>query len=154
MRQLVCALALSFFVANAVNAQEIVFPIEGNISSPYGTRKHPIVHKLLEHLGVDIPAQAGTHIRAIGKGRVIFSGEYGGYGNLIVILHGNEISTHYAHCQELYVNVGQNVRAGEIIGSVGKSGMATGPHLHLEFRQSGVPQDPSEYLPGLLGVRR
>ena len=91
-------------------------------------------------------APAGTSIRAFGAGTVIEAGPRGGYGNLVVIDHGNGITSRYAHQSSLDVEVGQVVTAGDVIGRVGSTGASTGPHLHFEIRRDGVSRDPAPYL--------
>lgn len=121
-------------------------PVESAIiSSKFDLhRKHPILHKIRAHKGVDYAADIGTPINATGDGRIIFLGKKNGYGNTIVIQHDKHRSTLYAHMQKFarYMRVGRKVRQGQIIGYVGQTGLATGPHLHYEFRVDGVHIDP------------
>lgn len=77
---------------------------------------------------------------------MIFAGWYGGYGNAVIIDHGNGLATMYAHSQELYVSEGQTVQRGQAIAAVGSTGLSTGPHLHFEVRKDGEPVDPAAYL--------
>jgi murein DD-endopeptidase MepM/ murein hydrolase activator NlpD len=79
----------------------------------------------------------------------MYSDPHGGYGNLVVIEHAKGITSHYGHCDTLKVRLGQRVKAGEIIATVGNTGISTGAHLHFEIRREGKPQDPERYLPGL-----
>ena len=115
------------------------------ISSRFNlTRKHPILNKIRAHKGVDYAAATGTPIMAAGDGKVIFRGSKGGYGSTIIIQHGSQYSTLYAHMHK-YANrtqKGARVKQGQIIGYIGKSGLATGPHLHYEFRVNGVHRNP------------
>ena len=136
---------------NHLTDNSFVYPVMGpRTSSDFGTRKHPINKKIRRHHhGVDLAAPKGSIIRAIATGRVIYSDPLGGYGNLIVIRHSNGLSSHYGHCQQRAVQVGQRVKAGEIIGTVGSTGLSTGPHLHFEIRKDGEPQHPESFLPGL-----
>lgn len=120
-----------------------VNPISGHITSRYGARESIRDHT---HQGLDIAAKIGTNIKAVADGKVIHSGEMGGYGNLIIIDHGNGITTYYGHCSKLIVKVGEKVNAGDIIAEVGNTGNSTGPHLHFEIRQNGKYVDPSKYL--------
>ena len=107
-------------------------------------RWHPVLGRKRPHRGVDYAAAIGTPIKAAGDGRVIFRGRKGGYGNAIIIQHGNQYSTLYAHMSRFKRSVkkGSRVKQGQIIGYVGKSGLATGPHLHYEFRVNGVHRNP------------
>jgi len=121
-------------------------PVEGRISSGYGYRMHPIFRVRRMHTGIDVAAPAGTPIRAAAPGVVVHAGRWGGYGNCVILDHGGGLATLYAHCSELAVAVGQEVSQGQIIGYVGSTGLATGPHLHFEVRRDGRPVDPSGYL--------
>jgi len=115
------------------------------ISSRFNlTRKHPILNTIRAHKGVDYAAATGTPIMAAGDGKVIFRGSKGGYGSTIIIQHGSQYSTLYAHMHK-YANrtqKGARVKQGQIIGYIGKSGLATGPHLHYEFLVNGVHRNP------------
>lgn len=123
-----------------------VFPANGNISSGFGNRHHPVLGYSRFHAGVDFAASQGTPIYAADSGRVIFSGWYGGYGQAVIIDHGGGISTLYAHASRLLVSEGQAVQQGQAIGAVGSTGLSTGPHLHFEVRQNGNPVNPVAYL--------
>jgi len=114
------------------------------ISSTFNpNRRHPVLNTIRAHRGVDYAAPTGTPIRAAGDGKVTFRGVQGGYGNVIVLQHGNNITTLYGHMSRFAgAKVGNRVRQGEIIGYVGKSGLATGPHLHYEYRVDGVHRNP------------
>ena len=107
-------------------------------------RKHPILNKIRAHKGVDYAAKTGTPIRAAGDGKIIFRGKKGGYGRTIIIQHGQRYSTLYAHMSRYARNiaVGRIVKQEQVIGYVGQSGLATGPHLHYEFRVDGVHRNP------------
>jgi murein DD-endopeptidase MepM/ murein hydrolase activator NlpD len=107
-------------------------------------RQHPILGRMRAHRGVDYAAPTGTPIKAAGNGRVIERGAKGGYGNTVVIEHGNRITTLYAHMSRYAPNVrvGSRVQQGQTIGYVGMTGLATGPHLHYEFRVNGAHRDP------------
>jgi murein DD-endopeptidase MepM/ murein hydrolase activator NlpD len=120
-------------------------PVEfARISSRFGTRRHPILHTMRQHRGVDYAASTGTPIRASGDGRIVHRGTRGGYGKTIIIQHGQQYRTLYAHMNGYARNtgVGTRVRQGQVIGYVGMTGMATGPHLHYEFLVNGVHRDP------------
>ncbi|HZG38922.1 MAG TPA: peptidoglycan DD-metalloendopeptidase family protein [Nodosilinea sp.] len=123
-----------------------VFPANGNISSGFGNRVHPILGYSRFHAGIDFSASQGTPIYAADSGRVIFSGWYGGYGQTVIVDHGDGLSTLYAHASRLMVNEGQTVQQGQAIATVGSTGLSTGPHLHFEVRQNGNPVNPAGYL--------
>jgi murein DD-endopeptidase MepM/ murein hydrolase activator NlpD len=123
-------------------------PVHGWISSYYGWRVHPIFGTRRMHTGIDLAAIGGTPIFAAEAGRVIISGERGGYGNTVVIDHGGGLATLYAHQSRITVSVGENVAAGERIGLVGCTGFCTGDHLHFEVHVNGKHVDPLGYLRG------
>ena len=115
------------------------------ISSKFTTsRYHPVLHKFRSHKGVDYAAKRGTPIRASGDGKVIFKGRKGGYGRVVIIQHGSKYTTLYAHLNSYNkkIRVGKKVKQGQSIAYVGSSGLATGPHLHYEFRLNGVHRNP------------
>ena len=115
------------------------------ISSRFNlNRRHPVMHTIRAHRGVDYAAPTGTPIKAAGDGRVIFRGVQGGYGNTVILQHGSNITTLYAHLSRFHPQVrqGTRVRQGQLIGYVGMTGLATGPHLHYEYRVNGVHRDP------------
>ena len=147
----------------------LIFPLIGSAvpSSPFGWRLHPILGSWIMHSGRDFAAPEGTPVVAALSGKVVSSGDAGGYGLAVEIEHGNPLRrTLYGHLSELYVRAGDSVRQGEVIGRVGSTGLSTGPHLHFELRlpQDGgwVATDPGEMqpagvftamgLPGLPGV--
>ena len=121
-------------------------PVEFSyISSKYNLkRKHPILNKIKAHTGVDYAAPTGTPVRTTGDGTISFRGNNGGYGKLIEIKHSEDYSTRYAHLSRYKkdLKVGDKVSQGEIIGYVGRTGRATGPHLHYEFRVNGMHTNP------------
>lgn len=123
-------------------------PSSHYISSPYGYRVHPIYGTSKFHSGTDIAASSGSDILAAESGRVILAsyGYNGGYGNYIIIDHGNGMTTRYAHCSSLYVSVGTNVSRGQRIAAVGSTGASTGPHCHFEVRINGNTQNPMSYV--------
>lgn len=110
------------------------------VSSPFGSRGGS------RHLGVDLRMPCGSPIMAADGGTVIHAGYEGSYGNLIEINHGNGLVTYYGHCNSMNVSVGQQVTKGQVIGTVGATGNATGYHLHFEVRLNGVAQNPMNYL--------
>ena len=120
-------------------------PLEfSRISSGFGLRMHPIMQKWRAHNGVDYAAPSGTKIRAVGDAVVEFSGQQGGYGNLIILRHNGQYTTAYGHLSRIAPGLqrGARVSQGDTIGFVGQTGWATGPHLHFEFRVSGEPRNP------------
>lgn len=117
------------------------------VSDDFGPGIDPITGRWRQHNGTDLEAQEGTPIYAVEDGLVILSGESGSYGLLVVIDHGGGLSTWYAHASQLLVRSGTNVKRGQQIARVGTTGKSTGPHLHLEVRRNGNPEDPVKYLP-------
>ena len=121
-------------------------PVEfTRISSPFNpNRRHPVLNTIRAHQGTDYAAPRGTPIRAAGDGRVIFAGRKGGYGNTVIIKHGQAYQTLYAHMNQFRrgVRSGSKVKQGQTIGYVGSSGLATGPHLHYEFHVNGSVRNP------------
>ena len=115
------------------------------ISSSYNLkRRHPILHKIRAHTGVDYAASRGTPVRTTGDGTVVFADKKGGYGNLVEIKHTEDYSTRYAHLNKFHskIKVGKKVTQSETIGYVGRTGTATGDHLHYEFRVNGKHTNP------------
>ncbi len=108
------------------------------------SRRHPVLHRVRAHKGVDYAARTGTPVKATGNGQISFLGRKGGYGQVIIIQHGDRYETVYAHLSKYRdgLNEGSTVRQGDVIGYVGQTGLATGPHLHYEFRIDGVHQNP------------
>jgi len=124
-------------------------PSSGVISSGYVGRNSPISGKAEFHTGVDIAAKYGADVVAAEGGTVIFAGVSGGYGNTVIISHGNSLSTLYAHNSALCVVTGQTVSRGQVIARVGSTGYSTGNHCHFEVRINGAHTDPMKYLGGL-----
>lgn len=123
-------------------------PVEfSRISSRFGKRLHPILKTWRAHKGVDYAASRGTPIRATADGKVIHAGNKGGYGKAIILRHAGRFSTLYAHMNGFAKDVrsGARVKQGQVIGYVGSTGLATGPHLHYEFRLDGVHRNPLTY---------
>ncbi|MEJ2142936.1 MAG: peptidoglycan DD-metalloendopeptidase family protein, partial [Gammaproteobacteria bacterium] len=114
------------------------------ISSRFGKRHHPTLNRMKMHKGVDYAAKTGTPVKAAGDGKVAFRGRKGGYGKVVILQHGGRYSTLYAHMSRFKRGVypGKRVKQGQIIGYVGSTGRATGPHLHYEFRVNGVHRNP------------
>jgi len=119
-------------------------PISARVSSSFNLqRRHPVLDVVRPHEGTDYAAPPGTPIKAAGDGRVIFAGWKGGYGRTVVLQHGDNITTLYAHMNRLGRGIrnGSRVKQGDTVGHVGSSGMVTGPHLHYEFRVNGSPRN-------------
>ncbi len=129
------------------NTGALDWPLRGRITSNYGYRRHPLWGGRHLHTGIDIAAPHGEAIRSADGGSVILSGWWDGYGKAVVIDHGNNMTTVYGHMSRIYVQVGNDVKKGQIIGLVGSTGYSTGPHLHFEVRVKGKTKDPRKYLP-------
>ena len=128
-----------------------IFPVESYscISSRFGERIHPITGELKKHNGMDIAANNGTAVYAADGGKVVLAEWYGGYGNCIMIDHGNGYKTLYGHLSYIGVKSGQTVTQGTTIGQVGSTGNSTGPHLHFEVYLNGGRIDPEQFYSGL-----
>jgi len=117
-----------------------VWPVAGGeIGSGFGVRRSGF------HEGLDIRGREGQRIMSIGHGRVVFAGRLDGYGNTVVVYHGAGVTSVYAHNRENLAQVGQLVEKGQTIATLGQTGRATGPHLHLEIRRDGKPENPLRY---------
>jgi murein DD-endopeptidase MepM/ murein hydrolase activator NlpD len=121
-------------------------PVAAPVSSGFGTRVHPILGDVRMHTGIDFAVGTGAPIKSAGNGIVVWAGPRGGYGNAVIVDHRNGLATLYAHQSRVNVTVGQKVTTGQVVGFVGQTGMATGPHLHFEVRELGAPVDPTLYL--------
>ncbi len=115
-------------------------------TSGFSMRLHPIFQTMKAHLGVDYAAPTGTPAQTVGDGVVEFAGVQGGFGNVVIVRHGGNHSTVYAHLSRILVRTGQSVQKGQTIGAVGSTGWSTGPHLHFEFRVNGVHVDPEKVI--------
>ena len=122
------------------SASGLIWPCDGVVVSGFGMRWGRM------HEGIDISCAYGAATRAAAAGTVIYSGWLGGYGNLVVVDHGDGLSTAYAHASTLLVGLGQQVAQGETVSLVGSTGNSSGPHLHFEVRVNGQAVDPLLYL--------
>jgi len=122
------------------------WPTEGRIVTGYGAQVHPRFGTRTFRNGVDIEAAVGRDVLAVHAGHVIYTGWFKGYGNLIIVDHGNEYYTLYAHIAEIEAKEGDDVRQGQRIGTVGDTGSLAGPRLYFEVRYQGKPQDPEQWL--------
>jgi len=123
-----------------------IWPVRGQIMAGFGQRLDPFSGEGAFHSGVDISAPAGTRVEVGGDGIVMEAGWDSGYGNAIVIDHGYGMGTKYGHLSKIFVVVGQEVKRGQVIGAVGMTGKATGPHLHYEVMVQDTPVNPMKYL--------
>ena len=134
------------FAGNSMRKKFLRSPVNfTRISSHFNLKRlHPKLHIIRAHKGVDYAAPTGTKIKAVGNGKVIFKGIKGGYGKVIILQHGSKYSTLYAHLHKFAKSIyeGKKVTQGELIGYVGSTGLATGPHLHYEFRVNGKHKNP------------
>jgi murein DD-endopeptidase MepM/ murein hydrolase activator NlpD len=131
---------------HALQKAFLTTPVDfARISSHFSmSRRHPVLNRIRAHKGVDYAARTGTPVKATGAGEITFQGRKGGYGQVTIIQHGDRYETVYAHLSGFKsgLHQGSRIRQGEIIGYVGQTGLATGPHLHYEFRIDGVHQNP------------
>lgn len=138
-------------IANVPSESGFLWPLPGryNLSSLYGSRKHPVTGKANNHTGIDVPAPPGTSILACKSGVVTTSTYNNSYGNYVVVSHSDGTSTLYAHMSRRNASKGQTVSQGQVIGYVGTTGSSTGNHLHLEIRVNGSRRDPINYFQSL-----
>lgn len=127
--------------ASPAAGEKLLWPVEGVLYSHFGVRDGT------RHDGIDIAAPEGTPVVAAAAGRVAFAGEQRGYGKLLLLEHPGGLVTVYAHVQEILVAAGAQVAAGQMVARVGRSGRASGPHLHFEVREGVKPRDPVGFLP-------
>lgn len=124
-----------------------IMPTVGWLSGAFSrARLHPITNEMRPHEGIDVSAPAGTPIVAPAAGTVIKASREAGYGNIVEIDHGNGIVTRYAHCSRILARRGQRVERGQMIATVGNTGLSVGPHLHYEIHVNGKPVDPLTYV--------
>jgi murein DD-endopeptidase MepM/ murein hydrolase activator NlpD len=124
------------------------WPLRGQVTAGFGERMDPLSGEGEFHNGIDISAHYGTQVESTGDGIVLGAERESGYGNLILIDHGNGIATKYGHLSRIFVIVGEEVKRGEPIGAVGLTGKTTGPHLHYEVMVHDTPVNPAKYLRG------
>jgi murein DD-endopeptidase MepM/ murein hydrolase activator NlpD len=124
-----------------------IWPVKGRLASHFGGRVDPFTGDTEVHLGLDIAGGFGMAVRAPADGVVIFAGRKSDYGNLVIIDHGNGVTTRLGHLSQIRVKIARTVTKGEIVGSVGMTGRTTGPHLHYEVRLNDRPVNPRSYLP-------
>lgn len=136
--------------ARSVLGRALETPVSGDVSSPFGWRKHPIAGEPAFHRGIDFSAPAGTPVEASASGVVTFIGPADAYGKLVVISHGDRVQSRYAHLEGIEVTTGMPVTAGQRIGRVGSTGRSTGPHLHFELVIDGRVVNPKPFLGGTL----
>lgn len=125
---------------------KLTFPTKGILTSGFGNRISPISGTMRFHAGIDIGSDSGTPVVAAASGEVVQAGYMGGYGYAVIIYHGGGFSTVYGHLSKFAVSTGQKVQRNQIIGYVGSTGYATGPHLHFEVRINGVLQNPFNFF--------
>ncbi|HEY0407232.1 MAG TPA: peptidoglycan DD-metalloendopeptidase family protein [Pyrinomonadaceae bacterium] len=125
-----------------------IWPVTGELTDGFGGRRNPFGGYSSEfHTGQDIATLSGTPVAAAANGTVIFAGCQNGYGQIVIIDHGDGLTTRYGHLSKIETSVGQSITRGEILGRVGSTGRSTGPHLHYEVRINDKPVDPMQYLP-------
>ena len=125
-----------------------IWPVQGEATDAFGTRRNPFDNASFEfHAGQDIAAPRGTPVTATGSGTIAFAGVQSGYGRMVIVDHGGQIVTRYAHLSQIDVTPGQSVERGGTLGRVGSTGRSTGPHLHYEVRINDQPVNPNQYLP-------
>lgn len=129
-----------------LHLSQTVTPVLGWVSSPFGWREHPVDGGEKFHNGVDLAVNTGTAVQAFAAGTVDYIGESPIYGLYLQLDHGGGVTTFYAHCDELLVQQGQSVTAGETVALSGATGNATGPHLHFEIKKDGVRLNPVYYI--------
>jgi murein DD-endopeptidase MepM/ murein hydrolase activator NlpD len=136
----------TIFSRDDVNVLPGLWPVVGPLMAGFGERTDPFSGEGARHTGVDIAAPMGTPVKATADGVVISAGWNGGYGRCVIIDHGNGYQTWYGHLSKLDVIEGAEIRQGEILGLVGMTGRATGPHLHYEVRIHSTPVNPYRFL--------
>lgn len=134
-------------IAYNISYTPLGFPFHGTITSTYGHRENPFGGENVEtHKGLDISGPVGSPVKAMAKGVVEFAGLRGGFGNCIILKHGNGFETLYGHLSQILVKPGQQINIGEEIGKIGSTGRSTGPHLHYEVHRNGQKINPQSFL--------
>ena len=124
----------------------LMWPVQGTINSSFGTRTHPVFKTKVTHTGIDIGAPKGTPVGAAEAGEVLYTGWMRGYGQVVIIDHGSNLTTVYAHLSKIETQENARVKRGGVIGRVGSTGITTGNHLHFEVRVNGNAINPMNYL--------
>lgn len=134
-------------IAYNISYTPIGLPFNGSITSEYGHRENPFSGTNIEtHKGLDIRGPMGAPVKAMAKGVVIFAGSRGGFGNCVIVKHGNGLETLYGHLSKISVSAGKKIKIGEKLGNIGSTGRSTGPHLHYEVRRNGHQINPKPFL--------
>jgi murein DD-endopeptidase MepM/ murein hydrolase activator NlpD len=136
----------NIFTRGNVNVLPGIWPVNGRLMGGYGVRSDPFSGEGAMHTGVDISAPTGTPVHAAADGIVLHAGWNGGYGRCVIIDHGNNYQTWYAHLSRMDVIEGEEIRQGEVLGAVGTTGRSTGSHLHYEVRIGSTPVNPYRFL--------
>ncbi len=123
-----------------------IWPARGWVTSDFGIRLDPYTAERVMHRGLDIANAPGTPVVATADGEVIFDGTEGGYGNVLVLDHGNGVRTRYGHLSRIFVKLGDHVKRGQKVAAIGNTGRSTGPHLHYEVRINGIPENPRRFI--------
>jgi len=124
------------------------WPVPGALNARFGIRRDPFGEGYEFHTGVDLDARYGEPVRATADGVVVFAAYWGGYGNLVILDHGNGLTTFYGHLSRITVRVGQAVTRGQVVGRAGSTGRSTGPHVHYEVRVNDRPVNPRRFSDG------
>jgi murein DD-endopeptidase MepM/ murein hydrolase activator NlpD len=123
-----------------------IWPTRGWVTSDFGTRLDPYSAERKMHQGLDIATPHGQPVFSPSDGTVVFTGSEGGYGKVLVIDHGYGVKTRYGHLSEIHVRLGDRIKRGDKVASVGNTGRSTGPHLHYEVRVNGIPENPRKFI--------
>ena len=142
------SVALGMFAPAAIDNTTLptAWPLRGQVTAGFGQRLDPFSGEGTFHAGLDISAPFGSRVQAAGDGIVVYAGRDSGYGNEVLVNHGNGITTKYGHLSKIHAVIGQEVKRGQVIGTVGMTGRATGPHLHYEVCVNDTPVNPAKYL--------
>ena len=142
------SVALGMFVRSPMDKSLVpaYWPVHGQVTAGFGQRLDPFSGEGTFHAGLDISAPFGSLVQSAGDGIVTYAGRDSGYGNEVLINHGNGITTKYGHLSKIHAVIGQEVKRGQVIGAVGMTGRTTGPHLHYEVCVNDTPVNPAKYL--------